>query len=76
MFFWTASKASRQHERLDAFQDGVTARAAGKRLSDNPHCLSTTAHREWAEGWRATLDLDEDDDMESCRDRSDRNVGG
>jgi hypothetical protein len=76
MFFWMASKGSRQQERFDAFQDGVTARSAGKRLADNPFCLSSGAHKEWAEGWRATLDLDEDDDMESCRDRSNREIDG
>jgi hypothetical protein len=74
MFFWTALKTSRHGHPLDVFKEGADARAAGKRLSDNPHCVASDAHREWAEGWRATLDLDEDDDLESCRDRADRGV--
>jgi len=72
MFFWKALKTSHLAAGIDAFQQGVSARAAGKRISDNPHCLSTEAYTEWAEGWRATLDLDEDDDMDSCRDKTDR----
>ena len=71
MFFWSAHKATPHTAGCDVFKQGVDARFAGKRLSDNPHCLSTDAHREWADGWGATLDLDEDDDLDSCRDRAD-----
>lgn len=69
MFFWTAPKWARRATGLDAFKQGADARSAGKRLSDNPHCLASEAYREWAEGWRATLDLDEEDDLDSWRDR-------
>ena len=71
MFFWAGLRTTKR-EPLDFFQQGVTARAKGKPRLDNPHCAETEAHTEWLEGWRATFDLDEDDDCDSCRDRSDR----
>ena len=30
-------------------------------------CLGTDEHESWAAGWRATCDLDEDDDPQSNR---------
>lgn len=49
------------------FKQGVDARAAGRKRADNPYDLKTTEHREWAAGWAATCDLDEDDDPHSSR---------
>ena len=49
------------------FKQGMQARADGLRISENPHGVRTPEHREWAAGWSATLDLDEDDDAESTR---------
>jgi hypothetical protein len=54
----------------DPFQEGVDARAKGKTLADNPYCIRTDDHIEWAAGWRATLDLDEDIDPASDRDHA------
>lgn len=55
--------------KRDCFQDGVDARAKGQALADNPHCIRTDDYAEWAAGWRATFDLDEDDDPTSLRMR-------
>lgn len=49
------------------FRQGVDARAHGRRRADNPYDLKTIEHREWAAGWSATCDLDEDDDAQSTR---------
>lgn len=54
--------------KTDCFQQGADARAAGKALSDNPYGIRTDEHADWADGWRATFDLDEDDDPASTRD--------
>ena len=51
----------------DCFKQGMQARSEGLRLSENPFGVRTPEHREWAAGWAATLDLDEDDDPESTR---------
>ena len=49
------------------FKRGMAARAARRKLADNPYNVRTPQHREWAAGWAATFDLDEDDDPESTR---------
>ena len=54
----------------DRFQQGVEARAAGRTLGDNPYCIRTEDYAEWAAGWRATFDLDEDNDFTSDRDHA------
>ena len=63
------STASERH-----FKEGMKARAAGKVLDDNPYGIRTDEHEEWAAGWSATFDLDEDDDPAS--DREPRDVPG
>ena len=52
------------------FEEGADARARGKVLADNPYCIQTTEHAEWAAGWRAVFDLDEEDDPASDRDHA------
>lgn len=64
-------RAAKATERSDFFQEGVDARARGAALDDNPHCVRTDEHAEWAAGWGATFDLDEEDDPASDRDRPD-----
>ena len=54
----------------DRFGEGVDARASGKSLDDNPYCIRTDEHREWAAGWGATFDLDEENDPASSRDHA------
>jgi ribosome modulation factor len=49
------------------FQQGVEAREGGRKPVDNPYDIETDEHREWAAGWSATLDLDEEDDPTSTR---------
>lgn len=49
------------------FEEGADARARGKVLADNPYCIQTAEHAEWAAGWNALFDLDEDDDPASNR---------
>ena len=49
------------------FQQGVEAREGGRKRADNPYDIETDEHREWAAGWSATFDLDEDDDATSTR---------
>ena len=51
------------------FEEGVDARAKGRKLDDNPYCIRTDEHAEWAAGWHAMFDLDEEDDPNSNRDR-------
>lgn len=70
MLFWQTWKNAHFGAQAGPFQQGVDARAAGIKAAANPFCVATEAHAEWLEGWRATHDLDEDDDFESCRDRS------
>ena len=53
------------------FNQGVDARAQGKRPGDNPYCPGTAERAEWAKGWSAILDLDEDRDPGSLRVRDD-----
>lgn len=53
--------------KTDCFREGVDARAAGAALSDNPYGIRTEEHADWAAGWRATFDLDEDADPASTR---------
>lgn len=67
---WTALRSSHPKTADGPFQQGVDARSAGWRCSHNPHPADTDAHTEWLAGWRATYDLDEDDDIESCRNRT------
>lgn len=55
----------------DYFEEGVAARAGGKPVSDNPYCVGTVQRTEWDSGWKATLELDEDDDPASDRIRRD-----
>ena len=52
------------------FKQGIDARAAGRGRAENPYDLTTIEHREWAAGWAATCDLDEDDDPHSSRVKS------
>jgi hypothetical protein len=52
----------------DCFQEGANARAKGLKLADNPYSLLADGHAEWAAGWCATFDLDEEDDPASNRD--------
>lgn len=54
-------------QRADAFEQGVDARAQGRPQSANPYEPGTSERSEWAAGWNATFDLDEDDDPGSCR---------
>ncbi len=49
------------------FKQGTRARAKGHPLADNPYDMQTPEHSEWAAGWSATFDLDEDDDPDSTR---------
>lgn len=51
----------------ECFQQGTDARQAGHKPADNPYDIDTDEHREWAAGWSATFDLDEDDDPASTR---------
>ena len=55
----------------DYFEEGVEARADGRSQLDNPYRIGTDEHREWAEGWHAVCDLDEEDDPASTRLDSD-----
>ena len=55
-----------------SFEEGAAARAAGTPSFDNPYCVGTEGRTEWAKGWSATFDLDEDDDPASTRDRPDK----
>ena len=59
----------------DRFEEGVDARAAGRKLDDNPYCIRTEEHADWAAGWHATFDLDEENDPDSNRDRSAETAG-
>ena len=54
-----------------SFQQGVEAREKGGRLADNPYCPGSAERAEWAKGWGATLDLDEEADPASDRIRDD-----
>lgn len=49
------------------FERGMKARSNGLCTSENPYAVNTPEYREWAAGWAATCDLDEDDDAESTR---------
>ena len=51
------------------FKQGTDARQDGRKLADNPYDIETDEHTEWAAGWRATFDLDEDEDAASMRIR-------
>ena len=51
----------------ECFDEGAGARAARKALNTNPYAAGTEERREWAAGWSATCDLDEDDDPLSSR---------
>jgi hypothetical protein len=51
------------------FEDGVQARASGLKRADNPYDIETPEHAEWAAGWAARYDLDEDSDPASDRDQ-------
>ena len=59
--------ASRPYTLDDCFTQGTQAREDGEALADNPYDIETEEHREWAAGWTATLDLDEDRDPDSMR---------
>lgn len=57
-----------QPDMLEAcFKQGTEARERGMKPNDNPYDIETEEHKEWAAGWHATLDLDEDDDPVSMR---------
>ena len=60
-----------ERTRTKAFEEGADARARGQALADNPFCLNSEEHTEWAAGWRATFDLDEEDDPQSDRVKTD-----
>ncbi len=49
------------------FQAGLNARHAGSKPSDNPYPIGSPERDEWGEGFRATCDLDEEDDPASDR---------
>lgn len=51
----------------DCFQAGADARLQGKKPSDNPYPIGSEERAEWDEGYRATCDLDEEDDPASDR---------
>ena len=49
------------------FTAGADARAAGTPQTENPYPPACPEHTEWAAGWQATFDLDEEDDPLSNR---------
>jgi ribosome modulation factor len=51
----------------ECFKQGVDARQEGRKPGDNPYRIDTDEHREWTAGWKATPDLDEDEDPASTR---------
>lgn len=51
----------------DCFQAGADARVNGLKRSDNPYPVDGDERAEWDEGFKATCDLDEDDDPASDR---------
>ncbi len=51
----------------DCFQAGADAKAKGRPPSDNPHAVGSDERVEWDEGYRASCDLDEEDDPASDR---------
>ncbi len=53
--------------REQCFAAGVEARAAGREEADNPYDPLSPQGHEWRAGWRATCDLDEEDDPASMR---------
>ena len=59
---------------VDIFNEGVAARAQGRPESTNPYGAGTSEREEWLEGWHATFDLDEEDDPNSSRIRSDEDT--
>jgi hypothetical protein len=60
---------SRVASSTECFKQGVEARDHGRKLADNPYDLRTPEHKDWAAGWSATFDLDEDSDPASDRDQ-------
>ena len=64
------SMSTNSEARSDFFREGSDARANGVALADNPYSVRTDEHAEWSAGWRATFDLDEEDDPASDRDHS------
>ena len=59
--------SSREPDLQDCFQAGVAARQDGREISDNPYPIGSRERSEWTEGFRATCDLDEEDDPASDR---------
>ena len=47
----------------DYFAEGVQAREDGKRATANPYCVGSEERHEWAEGFRATPENEDDDDL-------------
>ena len=56
------------------FERGMEARSSGLTLADNPHGPESPAGRDWAAGFSATFDLDEEDDPLSDRLRKEDEV--
>ena len=44
------------------FKAGVEARGAGLTLDRNPHAAGTEERREWEAGWKATVEIEDEDD--------------
>ena len=48
---------------VDYFAEGVQAREDGKHARDNPYCVGSEERQEWTEGFRATPEKEEDDEL-------------
>ncbi len=62
-FHSCSDESNCDRDTLDAIlQAGVEARQKGKRLLDNPYRMGCEQREEWAAGWSATVEIDDEDD--------------
>ena len=47
----------------DYIVEGVLARENGKHATDNPYCVGSDERHEWTEGFRATVEKEDDGDL-------------